>query len=162
MLESVKKEEYGDDYASAVLEQWKTCVEQANNNTEKRNNANGLFITINAGLVAAITFAWDYKSVLLSVVGIVVCVLWLNMIRSYRQLSSVKYDIVNEIEKKLPLAPFTYEWEKLRLEHNYVGLTKIETVIPWVFLLLYGLSVLWPLLKLVLPLICPCCGGSTQ
>ena len=47
MLESVKKEVYGDGYDSAVLEQWKTCVEQANCNTEKRNNSNGLFITLN-------------------------------------------------------------------------------------------------------------------
>lgn len=37
-LESVSKEEYGETYASVVLEQWKTCVEMANSNTEKRTN----------------------------------------------------------------------------------------------------------------------------
>lgn len=161
MLESIKKEEYGDGYNAAVMEQWKTCVEQANSNTEKRNNSNGLFITINTGLFAVITFTGDNKSFLLSMVGIVVCILWLNMIRSYQQLSSVKYDIVNEIEAKLPLAPFTHEWEKLRLEHNYIGLTKIEKAIPRVFLFLYVLAIIWPLFKLILPLICPCCGGAT-
>jgi len=161
MLESIKKEEYGDGYNSAVMEQWKTCVEQANSNTEKRNNSNGLFITINTGLFAVITFTGDNKSFLLSVVGILVCILWLNMIRSYQQLSRVKYDIVNEIEAKLPLAPFTHEWEKLKLEHNYVGLTKIEKAIPRVFLFLYVVAIIWPLLKLILPLICPCCGGAT-
>lgn len=161
MLESIKKEEYGDGYNSSVMEQWKTCVEQANSNTEKRNNSNGLFITINTGLFAVITFTGDNKSFLLSVVGIVICILWLNMIRSYQQLSRVKYDIVNEIEAKLPLAPFTHEWEKLKLEHNYVGLTKIEKAIPRVFLFLYVVAIIWPLLKLILPLICPCCGGAT-
>ena len=161
MLESIKKEEYGDGYNAAVMEQWKTCVEQANSNTEKRNNSNGLFITLNTGLFAVITFTGDNKSILLSVVGIVVCVLWLNMIRSYQQLSCVKYDIVNEIESKLPLAPFTYEWEKLKLEHNYIGLTKIEQAIPRVFLFIYVVAIIWPFLKLIIPLICPCCGGTS-
>lgn len=159
MLESVKKEEYGDGYETTILEQWKTCVDQANNNTDKRNNSNSLFITINAALFAVITFIWDYKSILLSVVGIVVCVLWLNMIRSYKQLSSVKYHIINEIEQRLPLAPFTHEWEKLKLEHNYVGLTKIEMFIPWLFFSLYVLAIIWPLAKFALQLICPCIGG---
>jgi hypothetical protein len=161
MLESIKKEEYGDGYNAAVMEHWKTCVEQANSNTEKRNNSNGLFITLNTGLFAVITFTGDNKSILLSVVGIVVCILWLNMIRSYQQLSRVKYDIVNEIEAKLPLAPFTHEWEKLKLEHDYVGLTKIEKAIPRIFLFLYVVAIIWPLLKLIIPLICPCCGGAT-
>lgn len=44
-LESVKKENYNGDYDSAVLEQWKTCVEMANNNTEKRSNSNNYYIT---------------------------------------------------------------------------------------------------------------------
>ena len=101
-----------------------------------------------------------YKSILLSIIGIVVCVLWLSSIRSYKQLSSVKYDIVNEIEKKLPLAPFTYEWEKLKLEHNYVGLTRIENVLPWLFLVLYAVAIIYPILKLILNLLCPCVGGA--
>lgn len=160
MLESCDKKDYGEGYDAAVLEQWKTCVEMANSNTEKRNNANNLFITINSALFAVITFAWDYKSILLSIIGIVVCVLWLSSIRSYKQLSSVKYDIVNEIEKKLPLAPFTYEWEKLKLEHNYVGLTRIENVLPWLFLVLYAVAIIYPILKLILNLLCPCVGGA--
>lgn len=160
MLESCDKKDYGEGYDAAVLEQWKTCVEMANSNTEKRNNANNLFITINSALFALITFAWDYKSILLSIIGIVVCILWLNSIRSYKQLSSVKYDIVNEIEKKLPLAPFTYEWKKLKLEHNYVGLTKIENILPWLFLTLYSISIIYPLLKSLLSLLCPCLGGA--
>ena len=156
MLKSVKKEEYGDGYETTILEQWKTCVEQANSNTEKRNNSNGLFITINVALFAVITFTWDYKSILLSAVGIIVCVLWLNMLRTYKQLSSVKYHIINDIEKMLPLAPFAHEWEQLKREHNYLGLTKIETVIPWIFLSLYAIAIIWPFFKLLLPLICHC------
>lgn len=158
-LESRNKRKYGAEYNSAVLEQWKTCVDSANNNTEKRNSANTLFITINVALCAAVSFSWDYKSIFLAVVGIVVCILWLNSIRSYRQLSSVKYQIINDIEKKLPLAPFTYEWEILKKD-SYVGLTTIEKLLPWIFIVMYAIAILVPTVKMVVEVICPCTGGA--
>jgi len=155
-LELVSKEEYGESYDSVVLEQWKTCVEMANSNTEKRTNSNNIFITINAALLAVVSFSLDYQSIVLSVVGIAVCIVWLYSIEDYKKLSSVKYHIVNEIEQKLPLAPFTDEWEKLKNEKQYVGLTKIEKVLPWLFILLYTISILWPVLKWISTLMCNC------
>lgn len=158
-LESVEKEKYGESFENTVLEQWKTCVEMANCNAEKRTNSNNIFITINSALFAVITFSLEYKSLLLAIVGIVVCILWLNSIESYKKLSSVKYHIVNEIEERLPLAPFSYEWDKLKYEEKYVGLTKIEKLLPWLFIILYSLSIAAPILKLVLNLICSCKEG---
>ena len=67
------------------------------------------------------SFSLDYKSIILSVVGIAVCIVWLYSIENYKKLSSVKYHIVNEIEDRLPLAPFSYEWEKLNNEKKYIG-----------------------------------------
>lgn len=84
-LESVSREDYGADYDSVVLEQWKTCVEMANSNTEKRTNSNNIFITINAALLAVVSFSMEYKSIVLSVVGIAVCVVWLYSIESYKK-----------------------------------------------------------------------------
>lgn len=113
-LESVPKEEYGESYDPVVLEQWKTCVEMANSNTEKRTNSNNIFITINTALIAIAPFSLDYKSIILAIVGIVICMVWLCSIDNYKKLSSVKYYIVNEIESQLPLAPFSYEWKKAK------------------------------------------------
>lgn len=96
LLESVSREDYGENYNAVVLEQWKTCVEMANSNTEKRTNSNNIFITINAALLAVMSFSLDYKSIILSVVGIAVCVVWLYSIESYKKLSSVKYHNENE------------------------------------------------------------------
>ena len=158
-LESVSREHYGEKYDAAVLEQWKTCVEMANSNTEKRTNSNNIFITINAALLAVVSFSLDYKSIILSIVGIAVCVVWLYSIESYKKLSSVKYHIVNEIEMQLPLKPFVHEWEKLNNEKKYLGLTKIEKILPWLFILLYGISILWPVLKWAIERICTCQGG---
>lgn len=86
-LESVSKEVYGDNYDSVLLEQWKTCVEMANSNTEKRTNSNNIFITINAALLAVVSFSLDYKSIILSVVGIAVCIVWLYSIENYKKLT---------------------------------------------------------------------------
>lgn len=160
-LESVSREEYGGEYDSVVLEQWKTCVEMANSNTEKRTNSNNIFITINAALLAVVSFSLDYKSIILSVVGIAVCVVWLYSIESYKKLSSVKYHIVNEIEQRLPLKPFAYEWEKLNTEKKYLGLTKIEKILPWLFILLYGISTILPILRWLPTIICTrTCQGA--
>lgn len=146
-LESVPREEYGENYNSVILEQWKTCVEMANSNTEKRTNCNTIFTTINAALLAVISFSLDYKSIALSVIGIVVCIVWLSSIENYKKLSRVKYYIVNEIERKLPLATFSYEWEKLNSEEQYIGLTKIEKILPSIFVFFYSASIFIPLTK---------------
>lgn len=159
LLESVSREDYGENYDAVVLEQWKTCVEMANSNTEKRTNSNNIFITINAALLAVISFSLDYKSIILSVVGIAVCVVWLYSIESYKKLSSVKYHIVNEIELRLPLKPFAYEWEKLNVEKKYMGLTKIEKILPWLFILLYIVSILLPVMKWLPTIVCTCQRG---
>ena len=64
-LESGCKENFAD-YSNIVLEQWKTYVEMANSNTEKRASANNIFITINLALLAVTPFSLDIKSYLLS------------------------------------------------------------------------------------------------
>ena len=149
-LESVKKENYNGDYDGTVLDQWKTCVDMANNNTEKRSDSNNIYITINAALLAVISFSLDIKSIILAVVGIVICALWIKTIKSYKTLSTVKYCIVNEIEKKLPLRPYTYEWGKLEKEYKYSKLTSIEKAIPWLFIVLFSVSFLIPVVKVII------------
>lgn len=131
-LESGRKENFAD-YSNIVLEQWKTYVEMANSNTEKRASANNIFITINLALLAVTPFSLDIKSYLLSLAGIAICILWIKTIKEHKKLSSVKFHIVNEIEERLPLAPFTYEWDKLN-ERKYTGLTVFEQAIPFVFI----------------------------
>lgn len=158
-LEMIEKEAFAGDYESVVLEQWKTCIAEANGISEKRNNANNIFITLNTALFAVITFSLDYRSILLSAIGIAICILWIYTINSYKKLNSVKYEIINEIELKLPLAPFTSEWDRLNNKYDYVRLTKIEKFIPWMFIILYSISILYPVVKGLIAHICSCIGG---
>ncbi len=155
-LQVIEKDSFRGNYEATVIEQWKTCVETANGITEKRNTANSIFITVNTALFAVITFSLEYRSILLSAVGIFICVLWLRLLNNYRILNEVKYDIINEMEELLPLSPFKTEWARLQKGGKYTGLTKLEKALPIVFIVLYGLAILYPVLKLLLQIICPC------
>ena len=158
-LENINKDSFTGDYENTILEQWKTCIAEANAISEKRNTTNNIFITINTALFAVITFSLDYKSIFLSVIGILICILWICAISSYKKLNSVKYEIINEIELMLPLVPFTVEWYRLNTKYEYVRLTKIEKFIPYMFIVLYAISILYPVLKGLISLICSCIGG---
>lgn len=157
-LYSNDKTTYGETYESVVLEQWKTCVEMANCNSEKRNNSNNIFITINVAILAVLSFSIDYKSLMLSLAGICICFLWIYTLNSYCKLSNVKYDIINEIEKQLPLSPFSYEWEKLNKNKKYIRLTSIEKIIPILFILLYLISIITPVIEKMFEIFCKCKG----
>lgn len=144
------------DYDVLLLEQWKTCVEAADNISEKRNNANNIYITLNTAMLSLITLSYDKKSVILSVLGIVICTMWLSTIHSYRRLNSVKYTIINQIEERLPTAPFKQEWKELRDQRGYTRLTKIESFLPILLLLVYVIILVSPFFDDLLRLICNC------
>ena len=162
LIKSVKLKKFDNNIENLnqcneiALEQWKTCVEMANSNTEKRSQSNSIFITINTALVAILPFSLSTKNIVLSIIGIVICILWMRTICSYKRLSKVKYEIINEIEKQLPIAPFSIEWDRLKKEENYTDLTKTERIIPWVFIFLFSLSLLIPVIKFVIELVCKC------
>ncbi len=141
-LVNIKKDEYGDQFNDHILEQWKTCAEMANCNSERRINSNNIYIAINAAIIALTSFSLDYKSIVMSIVGIIVSILWQSTIKSYKELNRVKYRIINEIEKMLPISPYEYEWKLINEEGKYKRFTYLETFLPWIFIFLYSLCIL--------------------
>jgi hypothetical protein len=77
---------------------------------------------------------------LIALAGIAISFMWYRLIRSYRDLNSAKFQVLHQIEKKLPISPFDAEWEAVGRGKNsklYLPFTNIEVGIPWVFLLLH-------------------------
>lgn len=156
MLESLSKKDFGaNEYGPAVIEQWSTYAEMAERNTEKRLSANNLYITINLALLAVVTAeqAGTAQKNILSVLGIIICFLWRKSILSYRMLSSVKYHVLNDMEKHLPMAPFKEEWSRLKKEKEqdnknrkkqYVKLTSLENRLPIIIGILYAAVIVLP------------------
>ena len=124
-----------------ILAQWQTCVEMANSVSQRRDAMNNIFITLNLAIIAAVSITWNIKSLFILVAGIVVCAIWLLFIRNYKLLNTEKFNVINTIEKKLPVKPFNDEWEKLKNNKKYTDGTKLEKTLPIMFIILYGVVV---------------------
>ena len=124
-----------------LLSQWQTCVEMADSVSQRRDSMNNLFVTLNLGLIAAVSFIWEIKSVFLLIAGLIICVLWCLFIRNFKQLNTEKYAVINNIEKKLPVKPFTDEWKRLNSNKKYTKGTTLEFILPVMFILLYIVAI---------------------
>ena len=140
--------EYAGDYAAHLLEQYKLYVEMADRISHRRQTANTFFLTVNTALVALLDVAFRGESdlaqlawyPLVSFAGVVLAFTWYRLIHSYRDLNTVKFRLVRQIERRLPIRPYEAEWQALGQGEEsrlYLPFTSIETKVPWVFMLLY-------------------------
>jgi hypothetical protein len=143
------EDEYGASYKEHCLEIYKTYLEMADRISGRRQSANSFFLTINTALIGLVgyvqmngggqstqNFYW-----LVSVAGIVLCYLWYRIVKSYKDLNSGKFKVIHEIEKQLPLSPYDAEWTAVGRGEDpklYLPFTRIEMIIPWIFLTLHG------------------------
>lgn len=140
-----------------LLEQYKLYVQMADNISSRRSQTNAFYITVISALIAIQTLAAEnytmpqqYTSQLtVGILGILLCVTWYFNIQSYSQLNSGKFQIIHEMEEKLPFQCYMKEWELLGRGENgrqYLQLTRIEKIVPlllilpFIFALWFGIS----------------------
>lgn len=126
-----------EEKTEIVLAQWQTCVDMANSVSQRRDSMNNIFVTLNLAIITAVSITWDLKSILVLVAGVVACVIWILFLRNYKLLNAEKFNVINSIEKKLPVKPFNDEWEKLKNNKKYKDSTKLEKTLPITFIILY-------------------------
>lgn len=131
-----------DDKTDVILAQWQTCVEMANSVSQRRDTMNNIFVTLNLAIIATVSITWDIKSLFILAAGIVVSIIWLLFIRNYKLLNTEKFNVINEIENKLPVKPFNDEWKKLRSNKKYKDGTKLEKTLPIMFIVLYIIAII--------------------
>lgn len=140
--------EYGENYYPHYFEQYRMYVESAEKISDRRQNANNFFLTLNTVLISAIGLSFQVKTfdnyscarVSLAVLGVLTCVIFWFLLRAYKQLNSGKFKVIHEIEKSLPLTIYDYEWKILgegRDKNKYYPFSHIELLIPWVFGIIY-------------------------
>lgn len=145
-----KEKEYGDQYRSHLFEQYKIFVESAEKISDRRQHANNYFITINTALISFIGLSFQIKIlqdigwalILLPFIGIAICVIFWYLLRSYKQINTGKFKVIHEIEQRLPLALYDYEWEILDRGENpkvYYPFSHIELHLPKVLGIVYAL-----------------------
>ena len=131
-------------YLSILIEQWKTSVDFAKDISNRRQSMNGLLMTGLSLLLSGILFSnrmsnlnnYQYGIIVLTicVVGIVLCYLWVKQLNYYSTLNIIKYDVIREIEKRLPAKIYTYENENFyESKSGRKSFSKIEKRVPMVF-----------------------------
>jgi hypothetical protein len=140
------KDTYGDSFKADLFEQYKLYVESAEKVSERRISANNYLLTVNAflvtlyGLVAASRFN-TFWTILVPVAGLLVSLTWQRIITSYRDLNTVKFKVIHELEQQMPAALYGYEWRKAEEGRGktYHPLSHLERWIPITFMVLYVL-----------------------
>lgn len=147
-----------------IFEQYKIMVTSSNELSNRRHSSNKLYLAMNGAILSAAALASrQVKSlseiddgimlfyVFLSIIGVFVNDVWSKQVRSYRQLSSGKFKIINMLEEYLNVAIFTTEWKALsngKDEKIYASFTKNEVRIPkrlkwtYIFIMLMNIIVL--------------------
>jgi hypothetical protein len=125
----------------SLLEIYELLVDMADKVSQRRQNANNFYLSVNT----AITGASAYLSVgqnaagsivVISIAGLVVSLLWKRNIDSYKDLNSGKFHVITDLEKALPISPFTAEWNVLQRGKNakrYRPFHAVEVLVPFVF-----------------------------
>jgi hypothetical protein len=137
------------------FELYQLAVEMAYRISARRSVANNFFLTVNTGVIAVLGTT-DVRWYL-AAAGIVLCVAWWELLKSYRDLNAAKFVVILAMEKKLPAQIFTDEWQILHPEHapfalnrealrawsgQYRELGYVERLVPWVFVLIYIVEIM--------------------
>jgi len=139
--------------ASQVLDLYKIAVDNADKVSARRGSANQFFLTLQTLIVGvpALFSSGDPSSIdatALSSIGIIVSVVWWLQLRSYRDLNTAKFGVINKIEADyFDVKPFSDEWALLKTDRvkrwrdRYAELGTAERVVPVVFVLLHVFNI---------------------
>jgi hypothetical protein len=133
-----------EKWHSHLLDQYKLYVEMADRISQRRTAANTYFLSVNSAILAFFGYLTTNASPeylwLLALAGCMLTLFWYNIVLSYRNLNSAKWQVVQDIEKRLPISPYDAEWDALQRGKNpklYRPISHIESWVPWVFLSLH-------------------------
>lgn len=130
---------YGSQYKQHLLEQYKIYVEMADRISQRRISTNTFYITVTSlilttyGVLKSLSFA---ANVCILIAGMLLSFSWYKVINSYKQLNSVKWHLVHEIEEQLPICPYKYEWIKAgegKDKKKYSPISHLEKNLPIIF-----------------------------
>ncbi len=148
--ETVKTTLFGGDGptdrdADALLTQYRLFVETSEALVLRRQGVNNFFLSVNslvlagAGILLRDGESSSIEAVVLIVLalgGVSLCFVWRRLITSFQQLSRGKFDVIDELELKLPARMFTAEWVALGRGEDpgkYRPFTTVEAATPRVF-----------------------------
>jgi hypothetical protein len=155
-----------DESTITVVELYKLAVEMADRVSARRSIANAFFLSIQTAFLGAVGVTLantprepGWLDPVITLAGFAISAAWWLQLRSYRDLNAAKFQVINQIEKRLPLRIFSDEWALLKPSsassepvaeegppylkgHHYTELGASERTIPWIFAALHALLLL--------------------
>jgi len=136
-----RENDYGADYRDHYLTLYRDYVASADAISERRNTANGVFLSINTAFIGAQGYfevdANEY-TIIQAVLGLLFCLVWWRMIQSYKTLNGSKFDVIQLMERHLPLAPYTTEELVQKTGPTlHRALSTVESYVPALFAVLH-------------------------
>jgi len=141
---------YSEKNQETILKMYLSYIDTTTHVTNWRNGVSRFFITLNTIVFTVVATLNEFgltispRWLIFLPVSILVllCIVWVRMLVSYKQLNSAKFGVIREIEDLLPIRPLTYcEWdEKLKGGKDrkfYLETTTLEVFIPIFFALVY-------------------------
>jgi hypothetical protein len=145
------------------LELYKLAVEMADHVSERRTGANNFFLALHAAFASIVTFvglqtkttnngestppSGDHSGmIVIVVIGVLLCAAWFLGLRSYRDLNTAKFKVINALETELPVRVFTDEWRYLKEDKvpgwrgRYREQGTVERLVPVLFGVIYVLA----------------------
>lgn len=152
--------DYNQTSQEHLLEQYKLYIEMMDRVTARRGQANQFYLSLLSALLGVLTlFADSQKNLaysktlflLLSLLGLILCISWWITIHSYKQLNYLKFKVIYEMEEELPFPCYQREWEIEKSDQtvNYQRLSKVEKLIPILLGIIYTILLLYSSLKLL-------------
>jgi hypothetical protein len=141
-----------------TVELYKLMVASSESLVARRQGVNTFFLTINGAILTAAGLIISNQSdselqaigiAVLTATGTLLAAAWRSLIRSFGQLNSGKFAVINRIEEILPAAVYLAEWNALdegRNPKKYRTFTSREVWTPNAFILIYVLSTVVALL----------------
>jgi hypothetical protein len=147
------------DKTSLIFDQYKLYVDLADKISARRATTNSFYLTANSFLFVAIGILFsnglEIVVPMILLIGVFVSISWWLLIVYYKNLNSSKYQVINEIEKKLPVRGLHTEYKISKTQEAQVkrlrGLTSIEVWLPICLLTMYSLGLI--VLSIVLILV---------
>lgn len=129
------------NFNTNLIEQYKLACTAADNVSARRENSNRYLITLNTAIVALYGFqatggANPYLLIPLAIAGFTISVLSSTIIKSHRKINQAKFQVILEIEKRLPAGIYAWEWQLLgegRKPTRHLETSKLEGYIHYLF-----------------------------
>lgn len=127
----------GDEETSTqeISEALSMLASVSEQNITRRQTVNNFYIVLNTGLV---TYLSSRSSGIAIVLGMAICAIWYLQLHSYRMISVSKIELFKALESKRTVRPSSAQY-KFCKANKYFGLTRIEQLVPVVFIVGYAI-----------------------